>query len=105
MEEEEIRSREPRGARRREGRADGDSTRTCFSPKFTIEGVSRLDSPFNTTSMPLRRASAMTLLALPKSRPTTLIFFFYERDDLTSFLQRRRDAIDRVCARAEPARI
>ena len=50
------------------GRARG---RTCLTPKFTMEGVSRLDSVLSTTSMPLRRARATTLLALPKSRPTT----------------------------------
>jgi|TARA_B100000405_G_scaffold91695_1_gene63770 hypothetical protein len=48
--------------------------RTCLSPKLTIAGVSRLDSVFSTTSMPLRLASATTELTLPKSRPTTLIF-------------------------------
>ena len=50
---------------------------TCFSPKFTIEGVSRLDSVFNTTSIPLRLANATTLLELPKSRPTTDILLFF----------------------------
>ena len=45
--------------------------RTCLTPKFTMEGVSRLDSVLSTTSMPLRRARATTLLELPKSRPTT----------------------------------
>ena len=54
-------------ARSRDG---GAERRTCL-PKFTIEGVSRLDSVLRTTSMPLRRARATTLLALPKSIPTT----------------------------------
>ena len=55
-------------ARSRDG---GAERRTCLAPKFTIEGVSRLDSVLRTTSMPLRRARATTLLALPKSIPTT----------------------------------
>jgi hypothetical protein len=33
---------------------------------------------FSTTSMPLRRARATTLLALPKSRPTTDILLFLD---------------------------
>ena len=49
------------------------SSRTCFSPKFTMHGVSRLDSSFNTTSIPFLRAKATTLFADPKSNPTTLI--------------------------------
>mmetsp|Transcript_14967 Transcript_14967/g.64135 ORF Transcript_14967/g.64135 Transcript_14967/m.64135 type:complete len:686 (+) Transcript_14967:466-2523(+) len=50
----------------------------CLTPKLTMDGVSRLDSVFSTTSMPLRRARATTLLALPKSRPTTDILLFLD---------------------------
>lgn len=49
------------------------TTRTCFSPKFNIDGVSRLLSSFNTTSMPFRRANATREFAFPKSIPTTLM--------------------------------
>ncbi len=44
---------------------------TCLAAKFTMDGVSRLLSLFSTTSMPLRRASATTDVALPTSMPST----------------------------------
>ena len=46
---------------------------TCLLAKFTMDGVSRLDSLFSTTSMPLRRARPTTLVALPTSMPSTLM--------------------------------
>jgi hypothetical protein len=68
---------------------------TCFSPKFTIEGVSRLDSVFNTTSIPLRLANATTLLELPKSRPTTDILLFFCAG--AAFLQEPIERLSLVC--------
>ena len=72
--------------------------RTCLTPKLTMDGVSRFDSVFSTTSMPLRRARATTLLELPKSRPTTDILLFSTAGELQerSAFRSRRARDDRA---------
>ena len=46
----------------------------CLSERETREGVARLEVSLTITSIPRLRATATTVLRLPKSIPTTDIF-------------------------------
>ena len=68
---------------------------TCFSPKFTILGVSRFAPVFTTAAVPRRHAISTTLLASPRSRPTTDILLFFCAG--AAFLQEPIERLSLVC--------